>query len=75
MKALVAEEAGASALFVVNDEPGDAFYMVAEGRVRVMRQSGRTQRLIALLGPGHCFGELSLVRYPLRVASVQALGP
>ncbi len=52
--------------------PGDGLYVVAAGEVEIRRE-GRTAPL-AVLGPGECFGEMSLVDHEYRSASVRALG-
>lgn len=52
-------------------EIGSGLFVVLEGRVRVVRD-GET---IAHLGPGECFGELSVLDREPRVASVVAEEP
>lgn len=47
-------------------EPGDALYMVLEGRVRV-HHGGRT---VADLGPKECFGEMAILDASPRSANV-----
>ena len=42
-------------------DPGDAIYVVVDGRIRMTRLSGSgTEATLALIGPGDCTGELSL---------------
>jgi CRP-like cAMP-binding protein len=42
-------------------DPGDALYVVVEGRVRISRISGAgNEATLALMGPGDCHGELAL---------------
>ncbi len=42
-------------------DPGDALYVVVEGRVRISRISGAGgEATLALMGPGDCFGDLAL---------------
>lgn len=50
-------------------EPGDALYLVLEGRVRVHRES----RLIAELGERECFGEMAILDVAPRSATVTAM--
>lgn len=52
-------------------EIGTGFFVVVEGRVRVVRD-GRT---VAELGPGEFFGELSVIDRQPRVAQVAAIEP
>ncbi|HVV77409.1 MAG TPA: Crp/Fnr family transcriptional regulator [Mycobacteriales bacterium] len=55
-------------------DPGDRLFIVLEGKVKIYRASadGR-ENLIALLGPGEMFGELSLFDPGPRTASVSAV--
>ncbi len=45
---------------VTQGEPGDAFYIVLDGTVKVMEGTNELTELATLRG-GHCFGEMSLV--------------
>lgn len=57
-------------------EPGDALYALISGSVRVVRKrpSGE-EEVLALLSPGECFGEISLVDDESRSATVIANEP
>lgn len=55
-------------------EPGDRMYLVADGKVKLGQTSkdGR-ESLLAILGPGEMFGELSLFDPGMRTSSATAL--
>ncbi len=56
-------------------EPGDAFYLLAAGRVRVFATDGLgRQTELAQLGEGAIFGELALVAAQPRGATVEVVG-
>lgn len=56
-------------------DPGDALYIIEEGRVAVMRtERGRTTTL-AHLGKGETFGEMALLTERTRTASVITVEP
>ena len=52
-------------------EPGEAFYIVIEGRLHVSQHG----TLVRELGPGDFLGEISLVDGRPRTATVTAVGP
>lgn len=58
-------------IFLQGDEP-DFFYIVLEGRVRVVEREGNRERQLNTLGPGHYFGEQALLFNNPRSASVYA---
>jgi len=55
-------------------DTGDRLYVIVTGRVSVQltNRDGETT-ILALLGPGDCFGELAVLRSGVRTASVVAL--
>jgi CRP-like cAMP-binding protein len=63
-------------LFKAGD-PGDALYIVAHGKVEVLAngQAGAdaSGSAIAVLGPGHAFGEMSLLSGGPRTATIRAV--
>ena len=57
------------------DEPGHSLFIVARGSVRIYVPSAQGADLtLAVLGPGHFFGDLSLLDGRPRSASAAALG-
>ena len=67
------EQYPAGAVIVGEGEPGNRMYFLVEGRVAVVKHHGSAQPVIlARLGPGEFFGEMSLVESVVRSASVVA---
>jgi CRP-like cAMP-binding protein len=67
-------EAAAGDMLIRQNDCGDYFYVIVEGRCRVIREApDRSTMLLATCGPGDCFGEDSLLSGTPRNASVQAL--
>ncbi len=58
------------------DEPGDVFCIIREGRVKVTMTSPEGKEIIlSTLGPGEFFGEMALLDEQPRSASVIAIEP
>jgi len=55
-------------------DPGDAFYLLAHGGVRVTRKDDGEERVLATLAPGAILGEIALVTRTPRSATVTAVG-
>jgi putative ABC transport system ATP-binding protein len=55
-------------------DPGEEFFVIKQGSVRVLRGSGADEpgRELATLGPGNCFGERALITDEPRNATVAA---
>ncbi len=55
-------------------DPGDTLFVLEAGRVKVFTyaESG-DETLLAIVGPGECFGELALIDGEPRSATIQAL--
>jgi len=60
-------------VIIKEGDSGDGMFVVASGEVRVEKATiDQKQELLAILGPGECFGELSLVDRMPRSATVRA---
>ena len=54
-------------------EPGDAFYLIQEGRVQISRIMGDIEKTIDILQPGEVFGEMAILEEAPRSAGATAL--
>jgi CRP-like cAMP-binding protein len=54
-------------------DPGDALYIVAQGRVEVLHSSEQGEKPIAELGEGKAFGEMALLSGAPRTATIRAV--
>ena len=58
----IEEQYRSSAMIFSEGEPGDKFYLVIEGAVRISRiVPGMGEEALAVLRPGNYFGEMSLI--------------
>ncbi len=60
-------------LVVEEGEPGDHMFVIVEGEVKVILERGKKEIVLATLGRGNFFGEMSLFGGNPRSATVQAL--
>jgi CRP/FNR family cyclic AMP-dependent transcriptional regulator len=65
---------GPGRMLVRDGTPGVAFYVITEGRAKVIKGKIASARGAATLGPGDFFGELALLDGGPRTASVVADG-
>ncbi len=54
-------------------EPGDSFYLIQSGRVKIVKIFGNIEKTIDILKPGEFFGEMALLENAPRSASIIAL--
>ena len=54
-------------------EPGDAFYLIQEGRVRISKIIGGIEKTIDILQPGEVFGEMAILEEAPRSANATAV--
>ncbi len=69
----VAQESGfqSGQIIVTQGTPGQAFYLILEGRVEIIRDG----QSLGAFGPGDFFGEMSLLDQAPRSATIRALEP
>jgi ATP-binding cassette subfamily B protein len=73
--ALATERHGAGRAVCVEGEPGDAFYIVARGRLEVVQAREPGEARLGVLEVGDFFGEIALITNRPRTATVRALTP
>jgi CRP/FNR family transcriptional regulator len=61
-------------VIVRQGESGDCMYVIQEGQVQVIREDEGKQLILATLGKGDFFGEMSIFEREVRSATVRALG-
>lgn len=54
-------------------EPGDSFYLIQSGRVKIVKIMGNIEKMIDILNPGEFFGEMAILEEAPRTASIIAL--
>ena len=54
-------------------EPGDTFYLIQSGRVKLIKNSGEFERALDILQPPEFFGEMAILEDSPRTASAIAL--
>lgn len=54
-------------------EQGKHLFVILAGKTAIYKRSHSVQKLIKELGPGECFGEMSLIECRSRSASVKAI--
>ncbi len=54
-------------------EPGDAFYLIQEGRVQILKIMGDIEKTVDVLHPGEIFGEMAILEEAPRSATAIAM--
>ena len=54
-------------------EPGDAFYLIQEGRVQIIKIMGDIEKTVDVLQPGELFGEMAILEEAPRSATAIAM--
>ncbi len=63
----------AGEIIVREGDKGDAAYMIVAGRCRAYRTVGGVEETLAMMEPGDAFGEMALILFEPRAASVVAI--
>ncbi|MCA9974352.1 MAG: cyclic nucleotide-binding domain-containing protein [Anaerolineales bacterium] len=68
------EQYPSGSLIFRQGDPPEKFYIISKGRVEVIRQAeDGTEHVVNWLGPGDFFGEIGMLQWQRRLASVRAL--
>ena len=54
-------------------EPGDAFYLIQQGRVQILKIMGDIEKTVDVLQPGEIFGEMAILEEAPRSATAVAI--
>lgn len=54
-------------------EPGETFYLIQEGKVKVTKLVEGKEKILDVFGPGDIFGEMAIIEKKPRSATVEAL--
>jgi eukaryotic-like serine/threonine-protein kinase len=64
---------GAGEIIFREGDKGDAAYMIVAGRCRAFRSAGDVEETLAVMEPGDAFGEMALILFEPRAATVVAV--
>ncbi|MBN2656475.1 MAG: Crp/Fnr family transcriptional regulator [Spirochaetales bacterium] len=56
-------------------EPGDSFYLIQSGKVKIVKIFGNIEKTLDILHPGEFFGEMALLEEAPRSATIIAVEP
>lgn len=68
-----AKDYSAGQIIFCEYEPGDTFYLITSGQVKIVKIVGNIEKLIDVLQPGEFFGEMALLENAPRSASIIAI--
>ncbi len=69
-------EAAPGQIVVSEGTPGSEMFLIGSGRVEVVKRAGASgETVLASLGPGDFFGEMSLIECMIRSASIRCVEP
>ena len=54
-------------------EPGNDFYLIQSGKVKITKIIGDTEKALDVMGPGDMFGEMAIIEEALRSATAIAI--
>jgi len=54
-------------------EPGNKFYLIQSGRVKLIKNAGEFERILDILHPSEMFGEMAILENTVRTATAIAL--
>jgi len=54
-------------------EPGDSFYLIQSGRVKISKVVAENEKMLAILEPGDVFGEMAIIENAPRSATAVAV--
>jgi len=54
------------------NEPGNTFYFLIEGKVKITKLTGNTEKILDILNPGEIFGEMAILEESPRSATLIA---
>ncbi len=54
------------------NEPGNTFYFLLDGRVKITKLVGNTEKILDMLSPGEIFGEMAILEEAPRSATIIA---
>lgn len=72
-ESFLSERFAAGADIILQGEPGDKLYLIVQGEVEVLQNTGERNQRLATLSTGDYFGEMALVSDQPRAATVRAL--